>query len=63
MIAVRKEEWRKEAAGIPSSEVGSDLCSTRQTFALFKGNLGVIADRRGGARMGLSERYDATNCD
>ena len=25
----------------------------------FEGNLGETAKRRGGARMGLSERYDA----
>ena len=25
----------------------------------FEGNLGESAERRGGARMGLSERYDA----
>ena len=36
LIAWRKEEWRKEAAGIPTSEVGNDLCSTRQTLALFR---------------------------
>ena len=31
------KEWRKEAADIPPSEVENDLCSTRQTLALFPG--------------------------
>ena len=35
LIALRKEGWRKEAPGIPSSDVGFDLCSTRQVLALF----------------------------
>ena len=36
LIAWRKEEWRKEAADIPSSKVENDLCSTRQILALFR---------------------------
>ena len=32
----RREEWRKEAADIPPSEVVNDLYSTRQTLALFR---------------------------
>ena len=60
LTARRKEEWRKEAADIPPSKVDNDLCSTGQILALFfEGNLGETAERRGGARMGLSERYDA----
>ena len=38
----------------------NDLCSTRQILALVsRATLGETAKRRGGARMGLSERYDA----
>ena len=36
-ITWRKEEWRKEAANIPPSEVRNDLCSTWQTLALSWG--------------------------
>ena len=43
----------KEAADIPPSKVENDLCSTRQT--LFRRQ----PERRGGARMGLSKRYNA----
>ena len=37
LIAWKKEEWRKEAADIPPSEVGNDLRSTRETLTLFRG--------------------------
>ena len=37
LMAWRKEEWRKEVADIQPSEVGNNLCSTRQTLALFLG--------------------------
>ena len=37
LITWRKEEWRKEAADIPTSKVKNDLCSTRQILALFRG--------------------------
>ena len=37
LVAWRKEEWRKEAADIPPSKVGNDLCSARQILALFWG--------------------------
>ena len=37
LTAWRQEELRKEAADIPPSEVRNDLCSTRQTLALFQG--------------------------
>ena len=60
LIAWRKEEWRKEAAEIPLSKVESRLCSTRHNISTGSwDNLGKTAERRGGARMGLSERYDA----
>ena len=49
----------KQTADIPPSKVENNLCSTRQYCHCFKGNLGETAERRGGARMGLSERYDA----
>ena len=39
LIDRKKEEWRKEAADIPPSKVKKDLCSTRQTLALFPGRL------------------------
>ena len=48
-----------EAANIPPSEFGNDLCSTRQTLALFRGNLRATIVRRGGAGKGLSEGYNA----
>ena len=37
LIAWRKEDWRKEAADSPPSEAENDVCSTRQTLALFRG--------------------------
>ena len=54
-------EWKKEAAHSPPSKVLNNLCSTRQIiyWHCFEGNLGETAERQGGARMGLSERYDA----
>ena len=33
---LKEEEWRKEAADIPSSKAENDLCSTRQILALFR---------------------------
>ena len=35
------------------------LLHTVSIHYCFEGNLGETAKRRGGARMGLSERYDA----
>ena len=37
LIAWRKEELKMKAADVPPSEVGHDLCLTRQTLALFWG--------------------------
>ena len=37
MDRLKEREWRKEAADMPTSEVDNDLCSTRQTLALFRG--------------------------
>ena len=35
------------------------ICVLRKYWHCFEGSLGETAERRGGARMGLSERYDA----
>ena len=56
-----KEECKKEAVDIPPSEVRNGLVCVQpdKLWHYFKGNFGETAERRGGARMGLSERYDA----
>ena len=41
LIVWRKEEWSKEAADIPPSEVWNDMCSPRQTLAPLRGQLWV----------------------
>ena len=38
-IAWRKEEWWREVADIPPSEIGNDLHSLRETLALFQKQL------------------------
>ena len=35
LITWRKKEWRKEVGDIPPSKIRNNLCSTRQTMALF----------------------------
>ena len=39
--------------------VGTLIFLNRKLRHCFESNLGETAERRGGARMGLSERYDA----
>ena len=51
---LKERGWRNEAADISPSEIGNDLCSTRQTLALFRER--ETAERRGGARWGISDR-------
>ena len=55
-----KERGVEKGSGRHSTlrEFGNDLCSTRQTLALFRGQLWGDC-RETGASMGLSERYDA----
>ena len=59
LIAWRKEEWRKESADIPPSEVGNDLCLARQTSSLFQGQPWGDSWETGRVCMGLSEHYSA----
>ena len=47
------------SADIPPSDVGNDLCSTRQTLALFRVQPLETVERRGGARVHFSKHYDA----
>ena len=46
-------------ADIQASEVGNDLCSTRESlyWHRFEGNLGETGERRDGVRMDLPERF------
>ena len=46
-------------AGLETSISIPKLNPTDKYWHCFEGNLGKTAKRRGGARMGLSERYDA----
>ena len=55
-----KETGVEKGSGRHSTlKAENDLCSTRQILALFRGQPWETAERWGGARMGLSERYDA----
>ena len=49
----------KGSADIPSFEVNQTCVQPDKHWHCLEGNLGETAEKRGGARMGLSERYDA----
>ena len=56
-----KERGVEKGSGRHSTLQGRERSVFNQTNigTVFEGNLGETAKRRGGARMGLSERYDA----
>ena len=58
---LKEKEWRMEVADVPPS--AERFVQPDKHWHCGKGKLGETAERRGGARMGLSDSYDETETE